>query len=87
MDGESGKGLRGSLREANVREARLLRRLEDVLDAVGNIIKGKLVNREVPELDRRRRVVDRLFRVFVAAVVAKLVLVSKIVLMLVRKER
>lgn len=80
VDGESGKRLRGALREANVGEAGLLRRLEDVLDAVGDIVKRKLVNREVPELDGRGRVVDRLFGVFVAAVVSKLGGVSKVML-------
>jgi hypothetical protein len=72
MDGQSGKCLSGALREANVGKALLSGGFEDVLDTIWDVVKGKFVNRKIPEFDRRRRAVDGLFGVFVAAVVSKL---------------
>ena len=72
MDGQRRECLGGALGKANVREALLAGGLEDVLDAVGDIVEGEFVNGKVPELERRGRAVDRLFGVFVAAVVSKL---------------
>jgi hypothetical protein len=72
MDGQAGEGLGGALGEANVREGRLVRGVEDVADAVGDVVEGELVDGKVPELEGSGRRVDRLFGVFVAAVVPKL---------------
>lgn len=72
MDGQSGECLSGALREANIRQALLSSGFKDVLDAVWDVVEGKFVNRKVPKFDRRRRAVDGLLGVFVAAVVSKL---------------
>lgn len=50
MDGETGKGLGGALGEADVGERLLAGGLEDVGDAVGDVVEGELVDGEVPEL-------------------------------------
>lgn len=72
VDGERRKGLRGALGEANVGETLLLCALEDVLNAVGDVMERKLVDGKVPEASRVGRAVDGFFGVFVATVVAKL---------------
>jgi hypothetical protein len=64
--------LGGALGEADVGEGGLRRGLEDVADAVGDVVEGELVDGEVPEFERVWRGVDRLFGVLVAAVVAEL---------------
>jgi len=69
---KTGEGLRRALREANVREGWLTSRVEDISNAVGNIVESKLIDGEVPELKRSRRAVDRLLRVFVATIVPQL---------------
>lgn len=71
MDAQRGKSLGGALAEANVAQARLMRRLEDVVDRVRDVVKGKLVHAEVPELCVGRGHVDVLLAVLVAAVVAE----------------
>jgi hypothetical protein len=52
MDGQARKGLRGALGEANVGQGLLAGRLQDVADAVGDVMEGELVDGEVPELER-----------------------------------
>lgn len=79
MNGQGSKGLGCALGKANVREALLLRAVQDILDTIGNIMKRKFVNGKVPEASRVGRAVDRLFGVLVAAIVAKLVAVSELV--------
>lgn len=74
MNGEGSKCLGGALREANIRQALLLGCFEDVADTVGNIVEGELVDGKVPELGRRGRAMDRLFRILVSPVVAQLIL-------------
>jgi hypothetical protein len=64
--------LGGALGEADVGEGGLRGGLEDVADAVGDVVEGELVDGEVPEFERVWRGVDRLFGVLVAAVVAEL---------------
>lgn len=58
VDGECGKGLRGALREAYVGQALLLRRFEDVGDAVRDVVKGEFVDGKVPEPGGRWGAVD-----------------------------
>lgn len=72
MDGQAGKSLRGALGEADVGEGRLAGDLENVADAIRNIVEGKLVNGKVPKLGRRGGISDRLFRILVAPVVSEL---------------
>lgn len=80
MDGQSGECLSGALRKANVRKALLFCGLEDVLDAVWDVVEGKFVNGKVPEFDRRGRAVDGFLGVFVAAVVSKLNRLAKFII-------
>lgn len=72
VDRQRGEGLGRALREANVRERRLARVAQDVLDTIRNVVEGELVDGEVPELQGRRGRVDRLLGVLVAPVVAQL---------------
>ena len=44
MDAEGGECLGGALAEANVAERRCLGNIEDVVDGVGNVMPGKVVN-------------------------------------------
>ena len=76
MNSQGGKSLCRALGKSNVRKTCLLCSFEDVVYAVGNIVKGKLVDGKVPKLGRTRRFVNRLLRVLVAAVVPKLMIVS-----------
>jgi hypothetical protein len=64
------------LREADVGERLLAGCLEDVGDAVGDVVEGELVDGEVPELQRGGRVMYRLLGVFVSTVVAQLVVLA-----------
>ena len=68
---ESSEGLRGALTEADIAQTGLLGNLQDVLDGVRDVMPGKVVDTVVPELGRGGTVVNGLFGVLVAAVVAK----------------
>ena len=71
MDRQRRKRLRRPLREPNVGQARLPRHLEDILDAIGDIVERKLVNGEVPEFIVQRRIPHRLLGILVAPVIAQ----------------
>jgi len=45
---------------------------ENVVDAVWDVVEGKLINREVPELYIRWCTVRGLFGIFIASIIAKL---------------
>lgn len=68
---ESGERLSGSLTESNVAEALRVGEAENVLYRVGDVAPCKVIDAEVPEFGRVRVVVDRLFGVFVAPIVAQ----------------
>lgn len=72
VDTERGEGLGGPLREADVRQGRLMGGREDIVDGVGDIVEREFVNREIPEFRGGGRESGRLSRVFVAAIVSKL---------------
>jgi hypothetical protein len=72
MDGQASERLSCTLREANIREALLLGRFEDVADTVRNIMEGEFVDRKVPESVRGWRQMNGFFGVLVASIVAKL---------------
>jgi hypothetical protein len=72
VDGQGGKGLCRALREANVRQTLLLRCVEDVCNAVRDVMESKLIDGKVPEAERCWRVVNRLLGVLVSSIVAKL---------------
>jgi hypothetical protein len=72
VDGQAGERLSCTLGKANVREALLLGRFEDVADAVRNIMEGEFVDREVPECVRGWRQMNGFFGVLVSSIVAKL---------------
>ena len=71
MDTEGGEGLSSALAETDIAQARLLGNIEDVGDGVGDVVPGKVVNGVVPEFCGVGVVVDGLFGVLVAAVVAE----------------
>ncbi len=50
MDGQPGESLGCALGEANIGERLLVGRAEDVVYAVRDVVEGKLINGEVPEL-------------------------------------
>lgn len=72
MNAQCGKRLSRSLRESDIGQGRLMRSLEDVADGIRNIVECKIVHREIPEFVRVGRMVNRLFRVLVAAIISKL---------------
>lgn len=49
MEGQGCKGLRGALGEADVAERGLRGVVQNVGDAVGNVVEGEFVDREVPK--------------------------------------
>jgi hypothetical protein len=61
-----------ALRKTNVRQGWLVSGLEDVVDRIRDIVKRKIVNREIPKFGRIGWMVDRLFGIFIASVVTKL---------------
>lgn len=71
MYAQRGEGLRGALAESDVAEAGRLRRVEDVLDGIRDVVPGELIDGEVPKLGAVRAGVDGLLRVLVASIVAQ----------------
>nr|POF06900.1 hypothetical protein CFP56_31524 [Quercus suber] len=69
MDGQRRKGLGRALREADVRQARLIGGLENVINAVGDIVESELIHAEIPKLNVRGSMMQRLLAVLVAPVV------------------
>lgn len=49
MERQCGKGLRSALREADVAEGGLRGVVQDVGDAVGDVVEGEFVDGEVPK--------------------------------------
>lgn len=72
MNGQGRKGLRGALGESYIGQRALFCEGENVIDAVGNIIKSELINREVPKGSGGWREACRLLGVFVPAIIAEL---------------
>jgi len=76
MNAQGSKRLSGTLGKPDIGQRRLIRSVQDVVDGVGDIVEGEVVDREIPELGRVGRVMNRLLRVFVATVVSELSIVS-----------
>jgi len=72
MNAQGSERLSSALGETDVGQRRLVCSLKNVVDGVGDIIEGEVVDREIPECGRVRMVMNRLLRVFVAPVVSKL---------------
>ncbi len=72
MDWQCSEGLSCPLREAYVRQRRLSCGVEDIINAVRNIMECKLVHWEIPEFSWSWRMECRLFRILVSTVVAQL---------------
>lgn len=68
---EGGESLSGALAESDIAEALCVSEVEDVLDRVGDITPGKVVDAEVPEFGGVWVVVNRFLRVLVASVVTQ----------------
>lgn len=49
MEGQGGKGLRGALGEANVAEGGLRGVVQNVGDAIGDVVEGEFVDGKVPK--------------------------------------
>lgn len=78
VNAQSGKRLSGPLTEADVAETGCTGDLEDIFDRVGDIVPREVIDGEVPKLGRVGVVVDRLFGVLVAAVVAEPYVVTQL---------
>ena len=72
MDGQRCKGLSGALGETNIGQGWLRRSCKNIVDAVWDIMEGKLIHREVPELVGSGRKANRFLRVFIATIVSQL---------------
>lgn len=71
-DGQCRECLGRALRKADKGRCLGLGHFQNIVDAVGNVVHGKLVHGKVPEGGRVRGIKEVLFRVLVAAVVAQL---------------
>lgn len=69
VDRESCKRLSGALGKPNIRQRRLTRHLQDILYAVWDIVKSKLIDRKAPKLICDRRMFDGLLRVFITPII------------------
>ena len=72
MDREGGESLCCTLREADVGQSWSRRSRENVGNTIGNVVKGKLIDAEVPEAHGGWRMVNGLLRVLVPTVISKL---------------
>jgi hypothetical protein len=70
VNAEGGEGLGSPLAETNITETRGAGYLENIFNRVGYIVPGKVVDREVPKLGRAGVMVNGLFGVLVASIVA-----------------
>jgi transcriptional regulator NrdR family protein len=50
MDTQCGESLSSALRKADVRQRRLLRCVQDVVDGIRDIVKSEVIDAEIPEL-------------------------------------
>lgn len=71
MNAKGGEGLGSPLTETNITEIRRAGYLENIFDRVGYIVPSKVIDREVPKLGRAGVMVDGLFGVLVASIVAE----------------
>ncbi len=68
---KGGKGLGSPLTETNITETRGTGDLENIFDRVWYVVPCKIVNREIPKFGRAGVMVDGLFGVLVASIVAE----------------
>jgi hypothetical protein len=72
MDTQRGESLSSALREADVRQRRLLGCVQNVVDGIRDIVESEIIDAEIPELLGIRWVVDGFFRVFIATIISEL---------------
>lgn len=71
VDTQGSKGLRSALTETDVAETGCTGDLENMFYRVRNVVPRKVIDGKVPKLERVWIVMDRLFRVLVAAIVSE----------------
>jgi hypothetical protein len=71
VNAEGSKGLSSALTETDVAETGCTGDLENIFDGIWDVMPCKIINGEVPKLERVGIMVDGLFGVLVAAIVAE----------------